>query len=457
MMTSDLPPRLPPPPASEAARTDWLRLMRSHRVGPATFYRLLADHGSARAALAALPEVAQSAGVSGYRPISLERAESELRAGRRSGARLVAIGEADYPPALARMDLPPPLLWMLGQLDLAQRAQIALVGTRQATSLGLRMARSLAEDLGRAGYGIVSGLARGIDHAAHQGALTSGTIAVMPGGVDVLYPPENAELAEQILENGLRISDQPMGLQPQSQHFVRRNRLIAGLAEAVVVVEAPLRSGALITARDALDAGREVMAVPGHPMDSRVSGCNQLIRDGALLVRSAADVLEVLDQQNLRMGSGPAQAGAALKIKIDQAAGASAASLQASPTERFSAPSEPASVNQRRRGMRLIEREASHAPDVSETVQPAPGAEATPRAHKATALSAAEKIAARLAAQAGDLPHRILSRLGLAPLSEDELSRDLGLGPDQLAPELLALELEGQVERRPGGVVSRLQ
>ena len=204
------------------------------------------------------------------------------------------MGDAAFPDALSDLPDAPPMLWAVGDLTLLNRPQIALVGARNASSLGTRMARRLARELGADGYVIVSGLARGVDTAAHLATLDSGTIAVMAGGVDVFYPSENAGLACDIGKTGLRLSERAMGLQPQARDFPRRNRIISGLSQAVVVVEAATRSGSLITARDALDQGREVLAVPGHPFYARAAGCNLLIRDGAVLVRTAADVIAAL-------------------------------------------------------------------------------------------------------------------------------------------------------------------
>jgi DNA processing protein len=286
----------PLPPTTEDDRVSWLRLLRSRRVGPATFHRLMAAHGSAQAALAALPEVARAAGVADYTPCPIGVAEAELRAGRAAGARLICASDPEFPSRLQEIQDAPPLLWIMGDAALLARPMIALVGARNASSLGTRMAKSLAADLSARGYLIVSGLARGIDTAAHLGSLTGGTVAVMAGGVDVIYPAENSKLASDILANGLRLSEQPIGLIPQARHFPSRNRLVSGLAQAVVVVEAAAKSGSLITARTALDQGRDVMAVPGHPIDARASGCNMLIRDGAILVRNAEDVIDALPQ-----------------------------------------------------------------------------------------------------------------------------------------------------------------
>jgi DNA processing protein len=302
---SKSPPTLPPvPPTAKlppstlpvdaAGRLDWLRLARSRRVGPATFLRLVRETGSAGAALARLPALAAEAGVRDYSPASRSEAEAELAAGDAAGAHLLLLGASDYPAALALINDPPPALWALGDPALAARPCVALVGARNASALGRRMAASLARDLGAAGFVVVSGLARGIDASAHRASLETGTIAAQAGGIDVVYPAENAELAAGIAVRGLRLSEMPPGHAPRAQDFPRRNRLISGLALGVVVIEGALRSGSLITARNAADQGREVMAVPGSPLDARAGGCNALIRDGATLVRHAGDVAEAL-------------------------------------------------------------------------------------------------------------------------------------------------------------------
>ncbi len=255
---------------------------------------MLSEHGSAEAALEALPQIAAKAGVAKYAPFSEKAARLEMAAGDRIGARLISFGAVGYPSLLKDISDPPPLLWALGDTGLVKRRAVALVGARNASSLGTRMATSLAKELGSAGIAVVSGLARGVDAAAHLAALETGTIAVQAGGVDVVYPRENAGLHDQIAEKGLRLSEQPIGLQPIARHFPRRNRIISGMSRAVVVVEAAAKSGSLITAREALDQGRDVLAVPGHPFDARASGCNMLIRDGATLVRSSTDVVDAL-------------------------------------------------------------------------------------------------------------------------------------------------------------------
>ena len=287
----------PLPPTTEEDQFSWLRLLRSRKIGPATFRRLLHEHGSAQNALAALPELARAAGIDGYEICPTGVIEAELKAARAAKARLLCLGAADFPSALRELSDAPPVLWAIGDISVLHRPMISLVGARNCSSLGTRMARALSAGLGENGYVVVSGLARGVDTAAHIAALDSGTVAVMAGGVDIIYPAENSDLAHDIATRGLRLSEQPMGVTPQARHFPRRNRIISGLSQAVVVVEAAAKSGSLITARDALDQGREVLAVPGHPFDARAAGCNILIREGATLVRSVQDVIDALPPQ----------------------------------------------------------------------------------------------------------------------------------------------------------------
>ncbi|MCK0142096.1 DNA-processing protein DprA [Aliiroseovarius sp. F20344] len=296
-MPTDLLPSLHPTcsPQSAEDELDWIRLLRSRRVGVATFFRLLNEHGTARAALEALPEVARAAGVKDYAPCPIEVAQDEHQRAKFAGARMIAWGTPDYPELLSEISDPPPFFWAMGDHTLLQSPMVALIGARNASSIGTRMARKLAGELSEAGFTVVSGLARGIDTVAHTEALAKGkTVAVQAGGVDVIYPKENTVLAEDIARDGLRISEMPPGMTPQARHFPRRNRLISGLARAVVVVEAAAKSGSLLTARNALDQGRDVLAVPGHPFDARAYGCNMLIRDGAVLVRNAVDVVEAI-------------------------------------------------------------------------------------------------------------------------------------------------------------------
>jgi DNA processing protein len=283
-------------PLSDGERLDWLRLIRSENVGPVVFRQLLERYASAAAALQALPELARRAG--GRRQIRLcspAEAEAEMTAARKAGVHLIALCEPAYPAALRSLDDAPPVLAVLGNLEALHLPAVGIVGARNASANGRRLARQLAAELAGAGLAIASGMARGIDTAAHLGALPRPTVAVLAGGVDVVYPPENAALHADIARDGAVIAEMPLGTEPQARHFPRRNRLISGLCLGVVVVEAAKRSGSLITARFAGDQGREVFAVPGSPLDPRAGGCNQLLREGAILVESAADVLEVLN------------------------------------------------------------------------------------------------------------------------------------------------------------------
>jgi DNA processing protein len=349
--------------------------LRSRRVGVATYRRLLEEHGSAADALKALPQIAKAAGVASYEVCPVGVVMAEIKAAKAAGARLLVAGTPDYPTSLGEIDDAPPLLWCLGQTALLNRPMIALVGARNASSLGTRMAKRLAEELTNQGFTVVSGLARGVDAAAHHGALDGGTIAVQAGGVDVSYPAENTQLAHDIAKKGLRLSEMPMGLQPQARHFPARNRIISGLSQAVVVVEAAAKSGSLITARNALDQARDVFAVPGHPFDARAAGCNMLIRDGATLVRSAQDVIEALGTL------------------------------------------EPA------------------APEL-----PLPTPDTPKRDLRTTAA----------------LHTMILSRLGPAPIAEDQLLRDIAAPASSVAPILVDLELDGKIIRQAGGLLARV-
>ncbi|MCA0847537.1 DNA-processing protein DprA [Salipiger thiooxidans] len=384
----------PLPPTSEDDRFAWLRLLRSRRVGPATFWRLLSEHGTALAALDALPQVAAAAGVENYHVCPEGVALAEVKAARRHGAVLVFRGEPAYPPLLSDVSDPPPFLWVCGAPEVLARPSVSLVGARNASSLGTRMARALARGLGAEGYVVVSGLARGVDTAAHDAALATGTVAVLGGGVDVLYPSENTRLAEEIrVQGGALVSEQPMGLQPQARHFPARNRIVAGMSGATVVVEAAAKSGSLITARCALDMGREVLAVPGHPLDARAGGCNLLIRDGARLVRHAEDVIEALGP--LATAARP-PAQAQLPLDLDDAVIDDTPVVPVAPPERRS----------------LRETAALHA--------------------------------------------EILSRLGPVPVAEDQLIRDLAEPSDTVSPVLTDLELDGRIQRRPGGLLTRV-
>ena len=369
----------PLPPTTEDDRVAWVRLLRSPRIGAGTFFKLLADQGSVKAALAHLPERAKAAGLPDYTPCPAAVARAELKRGRAAGARPVFHGSAEYPSALNDLPDPPPLLWIKGDAALLARPALSLIGARTASSLGLRMARRLSQDLGAAGFTIISGLARGIDAAAHEGALPTGTVAILPGGIDQPYPAQNAELMAQIAAQGLLIAEEPPGTTPHPYHFPKRNRLVAALSPALIVVEAALKSGSLQTARTALDLGRDILAVPGHPFELRAAGCNQLIRDGARLITSAPDVLAALSPMQPR----------------------------------------------------------APPPKATRTPIPAPPPERRPW----------RQIAA--------LHSQLLARLTQTPMSEDDLLRATGTTPSEAAPALLELEMDGQITRQPGGLLSR--
>jgi DNA processing protein len=281
---------------SQAQRVDWLRLIRSDNVGPRTFRSLVNHYGSARTALEHLPELARRGGAS--RPLRIfseEDAQAEIAACRQFGVSLIAPGEIGYPPRLAVLEDAPPLIGVRGVMEVLMRPMIAIVGSRNASGAGLKFAGQLARELGDAGFAIASGLARGIDQAAHRASLTSGTVAMLAGGHDKIYPAEHEDLLAAIIASGAAISEMPLGHVPRARDFPRRNRLISGASLGVIVVEAALRSGSLITARIAAEQGREVFAVPGSPLDPRAAGTNDLIKQGATLITGASDVIQALE------------------------------------------------------------------------------------------------------------------------------------------------------------------
>ncbi|WP_428408905.1 DNA-processing protein DprA [Hyphococcus sp.] len=294
-----------PPVLDERERLDWLQLIRTQSIGPITFHRLITKYKTAAKALAALPDLSRKAGrAAPLKAADRNQCERELKEAEKHGARLIAACEDDYPQALKSVPDHPPLIYIRGHASLFEKPAVAIIGARNASGVGRKIARSLAADLGAAGYVVTSGLARGIDGAAHDAALKTGTIAVVAGGVDVIYPPEHDELTGHIAREGAVISECPMGAQPTARDFPKRNRLISGLSRGVVVVEAAAKSGTLLTANFALDQGREVFAVPGSPLDPRCQGANRLIRDGATLVENAQDVIDVLSQQRGVAASG---------------------------------------------------------------------------------------------------------------------------------------------------------
>lgn len=271
-----------------------LRLIRTPSIGPITYRQLVRRFGSAEEALRAVPDLARRGGGAPPRLADEASVAREAGAVERLGARYLFLGDGDYPVLLAELEDAPPVLTMMGDVTMAARPTVAMVGARNSSAAAVRFARGLAHDLAEQGYVVVSGLARGIDTAAHQGSIEGGTIGVIAGGIDVVYPPENEALQRAIAERGLLIAEMPPGTEPRARHFPYRNRIISGLSTGTVVVEAAPKSGSLITARLAAEAGREVMAVPGSPLDPRAQGCNQLIRDGATLIQSASDVIESL-------------------------------------------------------------------------------------------------------------------------------------------------------------------
>ena len=298
-------------------RLDWLRLIRSPNIGPRTFRTLINHFGGARAALEALPSLARRGGASGKPQICTRTdAEREIAAAEKLGVALVASGEPGYPPRLQMIDDAPPLIAIRGQTAALEMPMVAVVGSRNASGAGMKFTQRIARELGEAGFAVVSGLARGIDAAAHRASLATGTIAVLAGGHDRVYPAEHVELLDAILPTGAALSEMPMGWEPRGRDFPRRNRLISGLSFGVVIVEAAKRSGSLITARFALEQGREVFAVPGSPLDPRAEGTNGLIKQGATPVTESSDIVSVLqpimEQKRIRRQEGepqPAEGG----------------------------------------------------------------------------------------------------------------------------------------------------
>lgn len=280
---------------ADKERLAWLRLIRSENVGPITFNRLLERFGTAERALSALPDLAKKGGkLENIKIASVADAEKEIEKTQKFGARIVAKGEPDYPPFLEQVEDAPPVVTIIGHASLFKKPALGVVGARNASLPGRKIAEDFSAKTGQAGYTIVSGLARGIDSAAHRASLATGTVAVVAGGIDVIYPPENDNLYRDIAEQGAVIAESPFGTEPIARHFPRRNRIISGMSLGVLVVEAAAKSGSLITARMALEQNREVFAVPGSPLDPRAEGTNSLIRDGAHLATNADDIISVL-------------------------------------------------------------------------------------------------------------------------------------------------------------------
>jgi DNA processing protein len=395
---------------TDEQRLDWLRLIRSERVGPRTFRALVNQFGGARAALEALPDLARRAGRLTIKVASRAEAEREFENLARLGARLVAQGESDYPRPLLAVDTSPPLIALRGSAEALNRPTVAIVGSRNASAAGGAFAERLAAELGQESYVIVSGLARGIDSRAHRAALASGTVAVLAGGHDRVYPAENLPLLERIVaEGGAAVSEMPVGWEPRGRDFPRRNRIVSGLSYGVVVVEAARRSGSLITARFALEQGREVFAVPGSPLDPRAEGTNDLIRGGATLCSAAEHVTSVLAPLIRR----PAE-------------------------EVLSAPTsgsyrEPVGVYGRDEEL-WDELDLTGTPPVPRLSFDEPGVEPS--------------------AQETDRD-RVFALLGASPVSADEVARQADLPIRTVQTILVELDMEGLVERHPGQGVSR--
>jgi DNA processing protein len=389
-------------------RLDWLRLIRSESIGPRTFRTLVNRFGGAAGALDALPELGRQAGRS-LRLCTPPEAEREFEALRRRGAHLIALGEAPYPVPLQAIDSAPPLIAIEGDPAVLNRPCVAVVGSRNASAAGLKFTATLARELGEAGFVVVSGLARGIDTAAHQASLESGTIAVLAGGLDEVYPPQNIPLLGRISERGAALSEMPLGWMPRGRDFPRRNRLVSGLALGTVVVEAARKSGSLITARFANEQGRQVFAVPGSPLDPRAEGGNHLIREGAILCAETAHVVDALApmlRQGDLFGSAPILARE-----------------ETGPERRKEALWDELDL-----------------PDIL----PAPRLELERQTRAQHGL--VEEAPRR----------RLLELIGATPMAMDDLVRASGRPVREVSQILLELELEGVVQRHAGGALSRL-
>ena len=394
-------------------RFDWLRLSRCEGVGPRTFQGLINRFGGAKAALEALPDLAAARG----RKIRIPEPETisaEMEQARRLGARFIGYGESDYPQLLREIDAPPPLISVLGDVEMLHRPAVAIVGSRNASAVGRKMAMVLAHGLGEAGFVVVSGLARGIDTEAHRAALAGGTVAVLAGGLDKPYPPENVTLLDDIAQKGVVISEMPFGLAPRGKDFPRRNRLISGLAFGSIVVEAAMRSGSLVTARYASEQGREIFAVPGSPFDPRCEGTNGLLRSGATIVMGVEDVLNALRPM---LGDG-----------------------MRAPTLFRDRPAQDEAPDE------WLNDAGENEPGVTWTgVTWNGGGEAAfddtdESAQAETALSADQ---------------RLLSLLSISPVEIDTLMRMSGLPARAVQTHLTMLELSGHIERHSGNRVSR--
>ena len=398
---------------SDRQRLDWLRLIRCESIGPRSFRSLTNRFGGAAAALDALPDLARQSGRA-IRLCSAGEAEQEMEALARLGGRFIALGEADYPVPLQAIDSAPPLIAMLGEAAALQQPAVALVGSRNASAAGMKFTARLARDIGEAGFVTVSGLARGIDTAAHEASLATGTIAVLAGGLDRVYPPQNIPLMDKIRAQGAVVSEMPLGWVPRGRDFPRRNRIVSGLALATVVVEAARRSGSLITARFANEQGRLVFAVPGSPLDPRAEGGNHLIREGATLCAEAAHVLEAV-RPMLGQGEDLFRSAPAMR--------------EAGPSSQ----SEPLW-------------DELDLPDVDAAPQLPVAAQSyeTP----------SDSIAEHGQAPSDDpaiIDRTLLALLSLTPISLDDLVRGSGYPAREVGRALVEMELTGRIRRLPGG------
>ncbi len=398
---------------SDAQRFDWLRLWRSENIGPRTFHALIHRYGGARGALEALPRLMPRG-----RAVKIAKVEDiarEFEAAARYGATFVASGEANYPSRLCKIDAPPPLVAVRGHLPAFRHPAVAIVGSRNASAAGLAFTERLARGLAEAGFVIVSGLARGIDQRAHRTSCASGSIAVLAGGLDKIYPAEHVPLLEALLEQGAAISEMPFGWEARGRDFPRRNRIISGLADGVVIVEAARRSGSLITARFANEQGREVFAVPGSPLDPRAEGTNQLIRDGATLCTSIEDVIEGLARQIADVLPRPGLSEGTIAAPLDEPLWDELDLPEVAPAP---------SVQGEGGLLRDLPPDGGLARDAAEI-----GGEQTPQA-------------------------RLVTLLGPSPVSIDELARSANLSTGETRAILLELELSGKLVRSGGGLVS---
>jgi len=396
-----------------AQKLDWLRLIRSEGVGPRTFRGLLNRYGSAAAALKALPRLHRDRGLA-LHVCGVEEAQAELAAAARLGVGYIGLGEAAYPKALAATDDAPPLIGVRGDAAVLQRPMVAVIGSRNASALGLRFTEAIVRALGEAGFVVVSGLARGIDARAHGAALATGTVAVLAGGHERVYPSENQPLLERLLETGAAVSEMPIGWEPRGRDFPRRNRIVSGLARGVLVIEAARGSGSLITARFALEQGREVFAVPGSPLDPRAAGTNDLIRQGATLVTAAEHVIEVL-----------------APIVADEPDGTRSPGLEEQEGERREPLWDELEL--------FAERSAIPSMESPETGREAESPERPPT----------EPVL-----QAAD---RVLAVLGASPTALDDIVRGCGLPAGAVRATLLELELAGRIARMSGDLVQLLR